>query len=175
MNICVFCSCSTVDGKLIASIQELGCALGGAGHTLVYGAFAEGLMGAVADGFAQAGADIIGVAPKVLVDKGRTVHAGCKRVLKTISLAERKSAMIELSDAVIAAPGGIGTLDEVFDVLAMNITGELDMPVTFYNIGGFFNGVYDELLKMEKAGFIRRPLSELVIMCETPDEVLAAL
>ena len=171
MNICVFCSCSPIDDETLSCVRELGYRLGCAGNSLVFGAFGEGLMGAIADGFQEAGAKIYGVAPKVLVDAGRAVHPGCDRVIKTISLAERKAAMIELSDAIIAAPGGIGTLDEVFSVLAMDITKELDMPVVLYNHDGFFDELMSMLGHMQEDGFIRRPLEGLIESAGSIDAV----
>lgn len=169
MNICVFCSCSPIDDETYSNVKKLGYKLGSAGNSLVFGAFGEGLMGAIADGFQEAGAKIYGVAPKVLVDAGRAVHPGCNRVIKTISLAERKAAMIELSDAIIAAPGGIGTLDEVFSVLAMNITKELDMPVIVYNREGFFDELCSMLEHMRESGFIRCPLESILQVSDSVD------
>lgn len=172
MNICVFCSCSPIGNETYNTVKELGYKLGRAGHTLVFGAFGEGLMGAIADGFQEAGAEILGVAPKVLVDAGREVHPGCNRVIKTISLAERKAAMIELSDAIIAAPGGIGTLDEVFSVLAMNITKEIDMPVILYDYNGFFDELYDMLENMHESGFVRQDLDGLIELSDSVDKTI---
>lgn len=169
MNICVFCSCSPIDNETRLAVKELGYKLGELGHSLVFGAFGEGLMGAIADGFAEAGAKIYGVAPKVLVDAGRLVHPGCTRIIKTISLAERKAAMIELSDAIIAAPGGIGTLDEVFSVLAMNITKELDMPVVLYNHDGYFDEMHKMLDDMHDGGFVRCDLDSILKSSDTVD------
>lgn len=174
MNICVFCSCSPVCEQDCSVIRNLGHALGSEGHSLVFGAFGEGMMGAIADGFHDAGARIYGVAPKVLVDAGRKIHPGCTDIIETETLAERKTAMIALSDVIIAAPGGIGTLDEVFSVLAMDITKESDMPVIVFNMDGFFDNMYSMLAHMRKEGYIRQPLDSLLVFADSIEDVAQA-
>lgn len=171
MNICVFCSCSPVDESYIDAVRKMGRSLGEAGHTLVFGAFSNGLMGAIADGFRDAGADIIGVAPRFLEEAGRPVHEGCTTLIETDSLAERKNEMIALADAVVVAPGGIGTLDEAFSVMAMTISGERKIPVVFLNFEGFYDRLIDELHRMEESGFIRHPIDSILSVANTPLEV----
>lgn len=175
MNICVFCSCSPVDESYVNAVREMGQKLGNAGHTLVFGAFSNGLMGAVADGFREASAPIIGVAPRFLEEAGRPVHEGCTTLIETDSLAERKNEMIALADAVVVAPGGIGTLDEAFSVMAMTISGERKVPVAFLNFEGFYDRLIDELHRMKEAGFIRLPIDSIFKVAETPADLIAAL
>lgn len=145
------------------------------GTSLVFGGFDEGLMGEIARGFAEAGAAVTGVVPATLVNKGRHVFKGCTTVYETRALADRKDLMVDISDAFVVAPGGIGTLDELFSVLAMVIAGERACPVVVLNTEGFFDGVYDCLVKMAEDGFIRRPIEEVLFMARTPQEVAACL
>ncbi len=173
MNICVFCSCSNVGDPYESSVRELGRTLGAAGNTLVYGGFAEGLMGAIADGFADAGAPVVGVVPRDLAEAGRVVHPACREVCQTRGLTDRKSEMIVRSDAFVVAPGGVGTLDELFSVLGMVITHELAAPVVIYNAGGFYDKLRELLSDMEDTGFIRSTLAEALLWASTPEEALA--
>lgn len=175
MKVCVFCSCSPIGQPYAAQTYALGNALGTAGHELVFGGFDEGLMGEIARGFAEAGAAVTGVVPATLVNKGRHVFKGCTTVYETRALADRKDLMVDISDAFVVAPGGIGTLDELFSVLAMVIAGERSCPVVVLNTEGFFDGVYDCLVKMAEDGFIRRPIEEVLFMARTPQEVAACL
>lgn len=175
MNVCVFCSCSDVEQKYLDAAYNLGRALGEAGHTLVFGAFADGMMGATADGFAAAGADIIGVAPVFLEDAGRKVHEACTEVIETPNLGKRKKLMLERADAVVVAPGGIGTLDETFSVLAEIISGQHFTPVIFFDFEGFYDGLFRELEHMERDKFIRMPLADIFKSAKTVEEVAALI
>lgn len=173
MNICVFCSCSEVGEPYESAVRELGRVLGSGGNTLVFGGFDDGLMGAVADGFADADAPIVGVVPHGLLEAGRPVHPGCSEVVRTSGLTERKAVMIERADAFVAAPGGIGTLDELFSILGMVVAGETAKPVVAYDQDGFYRGLRDLLVNMEHNGFIRDRLDDLLGFADTPQQVLA--
>lgn len=175
MKVCVFCSCSPIGEPYASQTYALGSALGAAGHELVFGGFDEGLMGEIARGFASVGAPVTGVVPGTLAAKGRHVFEGCTTVLEAQALADRKDMMVEASDAFVVAPGGIGTLDELFSVLAMVIAGERSCPVMVLNTGGFYDGIYECLKKMAEDGFVRRPIEEVLTMATTPQEVACSL
>lgn len=141
MNICVFCSSSD---NLAASYKEaatdFGRWIGQKSHTLVYGGSEKGLMAACSHAAKESGAKIVSVAPP-FVKNGGLLNPQTDETVVVRNLAERKNSMMELSDVFVALPGGIGTLDEVFSVLACNIVGECDKPVLLLNI----NGVYSYL------------------------------
>ena len=160
MNICVFASSCDVGAGYTKAVYDLGYRLGAAGHTLVFGGYGGGLMGAVADGFHDAGAEIIGVIPGFLEKKSEN-YPHLTRIVRTKELSDRKDEMIALSDAFIAVPGGIGTLDELFSILAMKASHRLDKDILFYNVNGFFDGLLDCLKQMERGGFLYSELDGL--------------
>lgn len=174
MRLCVFCAFSSVGEPYESEVRALGERLGNAGCELVFGGFDSGLMGAIADGFAKAGAEITGVVPRTLME-GRTVHAGCTQVIETATLTERKSVMVENSDAFVVAPGGIGTLDELFVVLDMSMTGERVRPIVLFDCADFFDGLYDYLCELYEAGFVRKPVEGMLDIASDPESVMAAL
>ena len=175
MKICVFCSSSrNLPAIYPENIKDLALRLGREGHSLVFGGFASGLMETAADGFAEAGSDIIGVIPETLISPGRHLHKGCTQVIRTADLAERKQKMIEVADGLLTLPGGVGTLDEFFSTLSMIQAGELDKPVVLYDPAGF----YEDLIRwFERAGgenFLVKPAADLFTLCRTAEEVVRA-
>ena len=160
MNICIFASSCDVGEGVAKAVYDLGRRLGEEGHALVFGGYGGGLMGAIADGFHDAGAEIIGVIPGFLEEKTEN-YPHLTKIVRTKELSDRKDEMIALSDAFIAVPGGIGTLDELFSILAMKASHRLDKDILFYNVNGFFDGLLDCLKAMEAGGFLYSELSEL--------------
>ena len=160
MNICVFASSCDVGEAYAKAVYDLGYRLGSEGHTLVYGGYGGGLMGAIADGFHDAGAEIIGVVPGFLEEKTEN-YPHLTKIIRTKELSDRKDAMIACSDAFVVVPGGIGTLDELFSILAMKASDRLDRDILIYNVNGFFDGLLDCLKAMEDGGFLYSRLSEL--------------
>jgi uncharacterized protein (TIGR00730 family) len=174
MKICVFGASAPVDKIYIDKVQELGKALGTAGHTLVFGGFNNGLMKAIADGFQAAGAKIIGVAPEFLAAQ-REYHQGCTDIVTVKTLAERKTKMIDIADAFIAVPGGIGTLDELYEVLALRVTKRVLGPVILFNVDGYYDKLMEVMQDMEHKGFIFRDLKTLVSLQSDAGEVVKQL
>jgi uncharacterized protein (TIGR00730 family) len=139
------------------------------GHTLakmhigvVYGGAKVGLMGAVADGALAAGGEVIGVLPNFL----RSVeieHTGLSELILVDSMHERKAKMDDLSNGVIALPGGFGTLEELFEMITWAQLGLHKKPVALLNIGGFYDGLIDVLENMVTAGFLKPDNKEMLI------------
>jgi len=141
-SICVFCGSSSGSEGLYASkARELGLTLANAGITLVYGGSRVGLMRVIADTVLDAGGKVIGVMPQHLIDC-QVAHTGNTEFYAVENMAERKALMEQLSDAFIAMPGGIGTLDEIFEMMSWNQLEIIEKPVAFFNVSGF----YDQLL-----------------------------
>jgi len=142
-RICVYCGSSLGRRPAYATLAaELGTALAKAGHALVYGAGNLGLMGTLADAVLAAGGDAIGVIPQHLVDR-ELAHQRLSRLHVVDSMHERKAMMAELADAFIALPGGMGTLEELAEILTW---AQLDLhtkPVVVLNQDGY----YDHLLR----------------------------
>lgn len=138
MNICVFCSSSSnLDTAYLDAAASLGRAIARRGHTMVFGGYDMGLMGATARAAVQAGGRVVGVTTEGLSAKGRAVAAGIDEQ-RTPDLSARKERMVELSDAFVTLPGGLGTFDEFFSVISRVKAGEMDAPSALLDVDGFF-------------------------------------
>ena len=166
MKICVFASSCEVGAEVSNAVYALGKKLGSEGHTLVYGGYTKGLMGDIARGFHDGGAEIVGVIP-VCFDSEEMNFPHLTETVHTRDLSERKDAMIRMSDAFIAVPGGIGTLDEMFSLMAQKASKLLDKEIVFYNVGGFFDPLLEFLQTMERDGYLYAELRNLYRV-ETP-------
>ena len=160
MNICVFASSCDVGEGIAKAVYDLGLRLGKEGHALVFGGYGGGLMGAIADGFHDAGAEIIGVIPGFLEEKTEN-YPHLTKIIRTKELSDRKDEMIAISDAFIAVPGGIGTMDELCSILAMKASNRLDKDILIYNVDGFFDGLFAFFHQMEVGGYLYSDLEDL--------------
>lgn len=138
MNICVFCSSSSdLDSIYLDAATALGRAIARHGHTLVFGGYDMGLMGAAARAAVEADGHVIGITTEGLSAKGRAVVAGIEEECMA-DLSARKERMVELSDAFVTLPGGLGTFDEFFSVISRVKAGELDAASALLDVGDFF-------------------------------------
>ncbi len=146
MNICVFGSASDEIGKIyIEAVEKLGEGLAVRGHDLVFGAGECGLMGAAARGFKRKGARLIGVVPEYFKENLiETLCLDCDELIYTKTMAQRKQTMINRSDVFVVTPGGMGTFDELFEIITLKQLDMLFKPIILYNI----NGYYDDMKKM---------------------------
>jgi len=150
-RVCVYCGSSSGANPVHReAAEQLGALLAGRGIGLVYGGGNVGLMGAVADGALQAGGEVIGVIPAALMEK-ELGHTGVTKLHVVASMHERKQLMADLSDGFIALPGGIGTLEELFETFTWLQLGFHGKPVGLLNVLGF----YDHLL-----AFLRHATAE---------------
>lgn len=171
MNIVVYCgSSSGAEEDFIKSAKELGAWIGKNGHTLVYGGSNTGLMGAVADAVLEAGGHVIGVIPDVALIRARK-HTGLTQYIETRTMAERKSKMIELGDAFVALPGGIGTLDEITEVLSLLSLGIISEPVVFVNTDGYYEPMRAILGNIVKNAFGRPEYFEKALFSADISEI----
>ena len=142
MKICVFGSSSdNLEKEYYDKSFELGKFLGEEGHSLIFGGGSEGLMGAIARGFKEGKGYIKGVAPSFFNIPG-TLYQECDELVLTKDMPERKDIMEGEADSFITLPGGIGTFEEVLEVMTLKQLGQINKPICFYNI----NNYYDELL-----------------------------
>ena len=138
-SVAVFCGSNFGASEVFADgARRLGRALGEAGITIVYGGTTKGLMGVVANAALEAGGSVHGVITESLHQRGQS-HSGLTKHEIVLTLRSRKERMIELSDAFIALPGGIGTIEELMEVWTMNQLSEIDKPVGLLNPAGFFD------------------------------------
>ncbi|MBB3454751.1 hypothetical protein FHT86_003050 [Rhizobium sp. BK313] len=138
-SVAVFCGSNFGASEVFADgARVLGRALGEAGITIVYGGTTKGLMGVVANAALEAGGSVHGVITESLHQRGQS-HSGLTKHEIVLTLRSRKERMVELSDAFIALPGGIGTIEELMEVWTMNQLSEIDKPVGLLNSAGFFD------------------------------------
>ena len=174
MNICVFCSANNVGAEYMDAARELGRWIGREGHTLVYGGANLGLMEEVARSAHKYGATVVGVVPAILEKTGRASDCIDVRILCD-NLNDRKALMIDKSDAIVALPGGVGTLDEIFTVAAAASIGYHHKRVVLYSVGGFWQPLLDMLAAMKGQGVLRDGLEASLPVAHTLDEVAACI
>ncbi len=136
-----------------AAARALGCLLGEAGDTLVYGGGNVGLMGAVADATLAAGGQVVGVIPQALMER-EVGHRGLTELHVVQTMHERKQKMAERADAFLALPGGIGTLEELYEVWSWQQLGYHDKPVALLNVDGFYDALLQFHRAMHARGFV---------------------
>lgn len=171
-RICVFCGSSTGnDERYVRSARKTGRLIGERGHGLVYGGGGRGLMGAVADGAIEGGAETIGIIPRGLFQR-EGLHTGLTRLEVVDSMHARKAMMADEADAFIALPGGIGTMEELFEIWTWTQIGIHAKPCGILNV----NGYYDELLafldKMVHSGFVRQDQRNVVLVDDDPGRLI---
>ena len=155
MKIGVFCSAnSNIDTDFFSLTRELGTWIGQKGHTLVFGGCNMGLMECIAQSVHEAGGSTIGVVPQV-IEKGGKVSDFVDVKIACDNLSDRKDLMLLQSDVLIALPGGIGTLDEIFSVAAAHTIGYHNKRVIIYNMKGFWDSTIRMLDDLQSQGLIR--------------------
>ncbi|MGO7171511.1 TIGR00730 family Rossman fold protein [Rhizobium leguminosarum] len=153
-SVAVFCGSNFGASEAFADgARALGRALGEAGIAIVYGGTVKGLMGIVADAALEAGGSVHGVITESLHQRGQS-HAGLTRHEIVVTLRSRKERMVALSDAFIALPGGIGTIEELMEVWTMNQLSEIDKPVGLLNSAGFFDAFLGFIDHMVETKFL---------------------
>lgn len=151
-RVCVYCGSS--GGGFVARAREFGGLLAARGIELVYGGGGVGLMGAVADGVLAGGGRVTGVIPQFLEDK-ELGHKGVQTMHVVETMHERKLKMMELADAFVTLPGGFGTLEELFEVLAWSQLQLHAKPVGVLNWGGYYDGLLACLERMVEERLLR--------------------
>ena len=153
-SVCVYCgSRSGSQPEFAALARQVGSWIGGHSGQLVYGGGRNGLMGVLADATLEAGGRVIGVIPKALVEK-EWAHTGCTELHIVDNMHERKRIMAEHADAFLALPGGIGTLEEFFEVWTWRQLGYHDKPVGLLNHRGYYDSLLVFLASAVKQGFM---------------------
>ena len=171
----IFCSASEVIDELyFGKARELGEWMGQNKKTLVYGGANLGLMECVAKAARGKGAFVMGVVPTKLEERG-AVSDLLDVTFRVDNLSERKDVMLRESDVLVALPGGVGTLDEVFHVVASASIGYHHKKVIFYNVNGFWQPLLDFLDSMKGSGFARRPLENFYQVANTWEELIDLL
>ncbi len=171
-SITVFCgSSSGTDTIYLEEAHRLGQTLAKERITLVYGGALVGLMGAVADGALAAGGKVIGVLPGFLQTK-EIAHEKLTELIIVNSMHERKTRMNELSDGVIALPGGFGTLDELFEMLTWGQLGLHKKPIGLLNIDGYYDDLVYMVQTMTERGFLKEVNRSMLLTSNHTDDLL---
>ncbi len=174
-NVCVYSASSTkIDKKYFDAAQELGTLLAKNNINLINGAGCLGLMKAVADATLEAGGTVTGVIPRFMVEQGWH-HKGLTRLIETENMHERKQLMANLSDGVIALPGGCGTLEELLEIITWKQLALYLNPIVILNIDGFYNPLLEMLNKSIKENFMRVEHGKIWQVASTPEEAIKFL
>lgn len=165
----------TIAPTYMAAARELGRLIGERGWCCVNGGGRTGIMGNVSDGTLDAGGRVVGVIPKFMVDKG-WLYDRLTEVIITADMHQRKATMLDMSDAFVVMPGGIGTLEELFEVVTWRQLALHDKPIVLLNVNGFFDPLLEQLAKSGREGFMRDNADvPLWQVASTPDEAMALL
>jgi hypothetical protein len=171
-KICVFLGANPGNSEIYTeAARNLGQELAKRNITTVYGGSNMGLMGVLAESALAAGGRVTGVIPESLVRK-EVAHNGLSELHVVSSMHERKSMMAKISDGFIALPGGIGTLDEFFEIFTWAQLGFHGKPCGLLNIGGYYDKMMDFLDSVVQAGFLKQVHKNMVILGSTPEEIL---
>jgi len=174
-SVTVYCSSSTqVARQYFDAAAELGSLIAAQRWHLIYGGNDCGCMGALANAARAAGGTVVGITPQALVDEG-IADEQCHELIVTPDMRQRKALLEQRGDAFITLPGGLGTLEEVFEILVGRTLGLHDKPIVLLNVDGF----YEPLLEMIRHGveqhFIRAKACEKFYVCSTPADAIAYL
>lgn len=174
-SVCVYCgSSSGLDQRHRDTARGLGTLLAVEGIRLIYGGGAVGLMGALADAVLAGGGEVIGVLPRGLFSR-EVAHTGLTELREVSSMHERKQLMFELSDAFVALPGGLGTLEELAEVLTWAQLGIHRRPIAVLDPHGYWQPLADLLDRAVSEGFLRKDSRDLVVWVDAVDALLPAL
>ena len=171
-NIVVYCGSNLGNTPdYYEAAREMGQAIARRYGCLVYGGGKIGLMGTVADAALAAGGEVIGVIPTFLREK-EVAHTGLTELIETPDMTTRKNKMIELADGFVAMPGGLGTYEELFEVLSQAQLRLHDKPIGILNIGGFFDALLNMMQQTATAGFMPQANMNLLCVADNAEEVL---
>lgn len=171
-RLAIYCgSASPADPRYLELAREVGTTLALRGIGVVYGGGKAGLMGALADGALAAGGEVIGVIPTALVGR-ELAHQGCTELHVVETMHQRKQAFTDLSDGFITLPGGVGTMDELWEAVSWAQLGYHANPVGLLNAFGYYDGLIAFNRHMAEVGFVRSAHRDIIIASESLDELL---
>ncbi len=172
-NICVFCGSSAgTHPAYLAAAQALGLLFKQESIGLVYGGANVGLMGAVADSCIAAGVYTLGIIPSFLETRGELGHKGLSELIKVETMHQRKQLMAERSDAFIALPGGIGTLEEFAEIFTWGVLGLHQKPFGLLNVNGYYDHLFAFFRHQTTQGFMRPEYMDMILMDDNLERLL---
>ncbi|HEY3239523.1 MAG TPA: TIGR00730 family Rossman fold protein, partial [Acidimicrobiia bacterium] len=171
-RVCVFCGSSPGErASYTEAARDMGRTLAAQGIGLVYGGGRVGLMGVLADAALEAGGEVIGVIPEHMTSR-EIAHYALSDLRVVSSMHERKALMYELADGFVALPGGLGTLEELFEILTWCQLGLQVKPSGLLDVDGYFSRLVEFLDHVTSEGFIKEVHRRLVVVEERPDRLL---
>ncbi len=177
-SICVYCGSQPGNNpRFVEAAKQIGKTLANANVTLVFGGGVNGIMGACSQSASEHGGEVIGIIPEFLQQREANNEAGkyCSELIVTASMHERKQLMFDKVDAFLALPGGIGTLEEVVEILTWAQIGRHEKPIGLLNIDGFWNPLMELFDHMREHGFIHSANKFKPIVITEPERVLDML
>jgi len=175
MTICIFASSSSrINNDYSVAASKLGLLLARANMEVVYGGGGIGLMGKLADAVIDNGGKITGVIPSFMVDEGWD-HPLVKEMILTSDMGERKKQMFSMASAIVALPGGIGTLEELTEAITLKQLGLFKGPIIILNTLNFYNSLIEFLEHMVAGNFLRFEHKGMWEIANTPEEVMVCL
>lgn len=172
-SVCIYCGSSLGNRPEYAEqAAVLSRTLVRNGISIVYGGARVGIMGVIADTTLAEGGKVVGVIPRALVEK-EVAHQGLSKLHVVESMHERKALMAELSDGFIALPGGMGTLDELFEVLTWAQLGFHSKPCGVLNVSSYYDQLLSFISMASSEGYIRPQHRDMLIVSDSPDELIA--
>jgi uncharacterized protein (TIGR00730 family) len=174
-SLAVFCGSKNGNNPVYTEhAKELGKLLAKNNITLIYGGGGTGIMGAVADAMMESGGKVIGIITKKLVDWEHQ-HEGITDLSIVDDMHIRKQKMYDLCDAAVILPGGVGTLDEFFEMVTWNQLSIHDKKIYIINSGNFFDFLLKHIQQMEKQGFLYESVLERITVLDEPEQLLQYL
>lgn len=171
-SVAVYCGSTLGNSpRFEEAAQQVGAELARRGLRMVYGGGNVGLMGTVADAAVAAGGEVVGVIPRQLIDR-EMAHAGLTELEVVDTMAQRKTRMEELADAFLCLPGGVGTLEELVEVLTMQQLGHVHGPMGLINVDGFWQPFLQTLQSMAACGFVQQRYIDAIALSAEPAEIL---
>jgi len=171
MRICVYCSSSAVDQIYRSAAREMGRLIAVRGHSLVYGGGNIGLMGELARAVTAAGGRVLGVIPRSMKEMG-LAYEQVDELVVTETMAERKACMERNADAFVALPGGLGTLEELAQVITLKQLNYVSGAIVLLNVAGFWDHLLSHFERIYRRGFARPGCRYLYHVITTPREAL---
>lgn len=168
-TICVFCSASNVGDIYNDAAKTLGSLMVSRGYDLVWGGSDMGIMKVVADSVQNAGGKLIGISVEVFREKARKQ---ADEMIVTKDLSERKQMLLDRGNAIVLLVGGVGSLDEIAEIIEQKKQHLHDKPVVVINTNNFYEGLKVQLTRMVAESFINVPLEELIHFVSTPEEAI---
>lgn len=171
MKICLYgASSNDIPNIYIETVEKLGEIMAKRGHSLVFGGGANGLMGAAARGVTKGGGITLGIAPSFFNVDG--ILYDCSQMIYTETMRERKQIMEDNADAFVCTPGGVGTLDELFEIITLKQLARHKKPIAIFNIDGYYNGLKSMLENAVAQGFMTESSLGIAPFFETIEELL---